>query len=332
MADDQRADRLDAVIDALLAGGDATAALRDAGLAPLARVAADLRHCPDRDFTARLRARLQGRTSMTTELASSPARPAEAGHDVGGVREGFTTVTPYIWVPDRGLADFLVRVFDAVETSVRDNPGHGIHRELRIGNSMVMIGETGDQKSALSRPAAFHVFVADVDATFARAIAAGGTAIGGASVGDPADRPYGERSAFVSDAYGNHWYIATPLGPQSVGHALRSVTPFLHAPALEVYLQFLTQAFGAVEEMRSEEGGVLRYARVRVGDAALEFGPAPTMPGAFFLYVTDPDAVYQQALAAGATSLSAPADRAPGGRIAFVEDPIGNHWYIARPA
>ena len=37
-------------------------------------------------------------------------------------REGFTTVTPYIWVPDRGLADFLMRVFDAVETSVTDNP------------------------------------------------------------------------------------------------------------------------------------------------------------------------------------------------------------------
>ena len=45
-----------------------------------------------------------------------------------------TTVTPYIWVPDRGLADFLIRVFDAVETNVMDNPGHGIHRELRIGN------------------------------------------------------------------------------------------------------------------------------------------------------------------------------------------------------
>ncbi|HVH25694.1 MAG TPA: hypothetical protein VM818_03005 [Vicinamibacterales bacterium] len=55
------------------------------------------------------------------------------------VREGFTTVTPYIWVPDRGLADFLVRTFDAVETGVGEIPGQGVHRELRIGNSMVMI-------------------------------------------------------------------------------------------------------------------------------------------------------------------------------------------------
>ena len=193
---------------------------------------------------------------------------------------------------------------------------------------MVMIGETGIQKSGLSRPVAFHVFVDDADATFARAIAAGGT-----SMGDPEDRPYGERSGFVRDAYGNHWYISTPLGPQSVGHALRTVTPFLHAPELAAYMSFLTRAFGAVETMRHEEpAGVLRYTQMRLGDAALEFGPAPTMPGAFFLYVADPDAAYAQAINAGATPLAAPAERAPGGRIGFVEDPIGNHWYIARPA
>ena len=66
------------------------------------------------------------------------------------IRAGFTTVTPYVWVKDRGLADFVQRVFDAVETSVVDNPGHGIHRELRIGSSMLMIGETGQESSATS--------------------------------------------------------------------------------------------------------------------------------------------------------------------------------------
>ena len=59
-------------------------------------------------------------------------------------------------------------------------------------------------------------------------------------------------------------------------------------------------------------------------------GPADPMPGAYFLYVDDADAVYEQALVAGATSLSAPADRPTGDRISFVEDPLGNHWYIAR--
>jgi PhnB protein len=323
MADLPLHDRLDDVIDALVARGDATAVLRDPELAPLARVAADLRHYPNREFTARLKAQLERRTTMTTAVASTAGR-VQAGHSI---REGFTTVTPYIWVPDRGLADFLIRVFDAVETSVMDNPGHGIHRELRIGNSMVMLGETGEQKSALSRPVALHIFVDDADATFARALAAGGT-----SLGDPADRPYGERSGFIRDPYGNHWYIATPLGPESLGNALRTVTPYILARDVDAYMAFLTDAFGAVQEARHEASpGYIPYARVRIGDAAVELGTADPMPGAYFLYVANPDAVYDQAIVAGATSLAPPADRPSGGRIGFVEDPIGNHWYIAQP-
>ena len=317
MADQTLGDRLDAVIDALITRGDASGSLRDQELAPLARVAADLRHYPNRDFTARLRALLERRTTMATALAPAAAHQ---------IRPGFTAVTPYIWVPDRGLADFLIRVFDAVETNVMDNPGHGIHRELRIDNSMVMIGETGDQKSMLSRPVALHIFVDDADASFARALAAGAT-----SLGDPEDRPYGERSGFIRDPYGNHWYIAHPLGAESLGSHLRTVTPYLHAHDVRGYIEFLVRAFGAVEEVVVDHGGGIPYARARIGDAAIEFGSADPMPGAYFLYVADPDAAYEQALAAGATSLAPPADR-PSGRIAFVEDPVGNHWYIARPA
>ena len=171
MADQQLSDRLNEVIDTLVARGDASAALRDTELAPLARVAADLRHYAGREFTARLRARLERRTMMTTAVDN----PAKAG--LYAVREGFTTVTPYVWVPDRGFADFLIRTFDAVETRVADNRGHGIHREMRIGNSMIMIGESG-RTDVPQRSVAFHVFVDDVDATFARALAAGATSLG----------------------------------------------------------------------------------------------------------------------------------------------------------
>jgi uncharacterized glyoxalase superfamily protein PhnB len=315
MADQPLPDRLDEVIDALVARGDASAALSDPELAPLARVAADLRHYPRRGFTARLRTQLERRTRMTaTTLAP-------------GIREGFTAVTPYIWVSDRGMADFLIRAFGAVETGVGEIPGHGIHRELRIGSSMVMIGESG-QAEQPARASAFHIFVDDADATFARALAAGAT-----SLGEPADRPYGERSGFLRDPYGNNWFIAMPLGPQSFGHALRTVTPYLHARDVDGYMQFLTRAFGAVQEERHEASpGYIPYARMRIGDAAIEFGTHDPTPGSYFLSVADPDAVYEQALAAGAKSLSAPADRPGGDRIGFVEDPVGNHWYIARPA
>jgi PhnB protein len=242
------------------------------------------------------------------------------------VRAGFTAVTPYLWVPDRGLADFLVRAFDAVETHVAEGGRHGMHRELRVGNSMLMLGEGA--AGMPGRPMTFHVFVDDVDAVYAKALAAGGE-----SLGEPADRPYGERTGFIKDAYGNRWYIASPLGPESFGHALRSLTPFVHSRDVRAYLDFLARAFGATTEVVHElPDGVVPYARARVGDAAVEFGTAEPMPGAFCLYAADPDAVYEQAVAAGATSLAPPADRPSGDRMAFVEDAVGNQWYITRPA
>jgi len=312
-------DRLDQTVTAILTRGDATAALRDPDLAPLARLAADLRHYPSPDFKARLRASLQ-RTAATSSVMVCPQ-----------VREGFTTITPYVTVREPGFLDFLTRVFGAVETLQTRGTAGGIHREVRVGNSMIMIGEAPPHGAVPSRPVEFHVYVEDVDAAFQRAIAAGAT-----SLGEPADRPYGERAGFVRDAFGNHWFIATHLGASYVPEGLRTVTPYLHAEAAASYVAFLKHAFGAVEESRHDApGGRLLHARLRIGNAAIELGeagdPAPSMPGDFYLYVDDADAVYEQALAAGATSLWPPADQQYGDRVAAVKDSIGNHWFIARP-
>jgi PhnB protein len=185
-------DRLDETVDAIVRRGNATAALRDSELASLARVAADLRHYPSPDFKARLRAQLERRTTM------------RAASTTTAVREGFTTVTPYIRVREAGLVDFLAQVFDAQETFSGRGGGGGMHREVRIGDSMLMIGEggTGAGGAVPIRPVAFHIFVKDVDATFKRAIAAGAI-----SLDEPADRHYGERAGFVGDPFGNRWYI-----------------------------------------------------------------------------------------------------------------------------
>jgi uncharacterized glyoxalase superfamily protein PhnB len=317
MAEHSLADRLDGTIDALVTRADATAALRDPALAPLARVAADLRHLPSPDFKARLRAQLERRTNMTAAIATATA-----------IREGFTTVTPYIRVREAGLVDFLARVFDAQETFSGRGSGGGMHREVRIGDSMIMIGE-GDLGAGgvmPIRPVAFHVFVKDVDATFKRAIAGGAIPLG-----EPADRHYGERAGFVRDPFENHWYIATALGPQSLASALRTVTPVLLLKGAAEYVEFLRRALGAVEEMRAAgPSGELRYVRLRVGDAAIELGEADPMPGSFMLYVGDPDASYHQALAAGATSLVPLSDQ-PYGRMGGVEDAVGNQWFFSRP-
>jgi PhnB protein len=316
MAERALTDRLDEIVDVILARGDATAALRDPELAPLARVAVDLRHCPSREFKARLRAQLERRTTMTAVSTTT------------AVREGFTAVTPYIRVSEAGLVEFLAQVFDAQETFSGGGGGGGMHREVRIGDSMLMIGEGGAGASGVMpiRPVAFHVFVKDVDATFKRAIVAGAT-----SLGEPADRHYGERAGFVSDPFGNHWYIATALGPQSLASALRTVTPVLHLKGAAEYVEFLKGALGAVEEMRAAEpSGELRYGRVRVGDAAIELGEGDPMPGSFMLYVADPDTMYTHAIAAGATSIM-PLSNQPYGRVGGVQDAVGNQWFFSRP-
>jgi PhnB protein len=111
------------------------------------------------------------------------------------------------------------------------------------------------------------------------------------------------------------------------------VTPFLHSRDVRGYIDFLVRAFGASEEaVHALPGGVIPYARARIGDAAIELGTADPMRGAFCLYVADPDMAYEQAIAAGAKALSPAADQPSGVRMAFVEDPLGNHWYITRPA
>src|SRR6478672_2674544 len=146
MAERPLPDRLDETIGVILDRRDATAALRDDAVAPLARIALELRHYPDADFKARLRTLLRGRTTMTTAVETA-------------VRTGFSTVTPYLRVPEEGLVDFLIRVFDAQETMSGRGGGGGMHREVRIGDSMVMIGEGGGGAVMPVRPMAFHVFV-----------------------------------------------------------------------------------------------------------------------------------------------------------------------------
>jgi uncharacterized glyoxalase superfamily protein PhnB len=316
VADETLVERLDETIDAILARRDATAALRDADLAPLARIAVDLRQVPTAAFKQRLRVNLERRAKMAQAVLTE-------------TREGFTTVTPYLHAPGPGLVDFLAQVFDAEETFSVAGSGGGMHREVRIGHSMLMIGEGGPARVMPMRPAAFHVYVTDVEAAYQRALAAGAE-----SMGAPEDRPYGERACFVKDPFGNHWYIATAFGDSYVAEEHRIVTPFLHVTQGVAFIDFLTRAFGASEDFRHEApAGVVRHARVRIGNALIEMGESEDvapMSSSFYLYVGDADALYDQAVAAGARPIAPPADRPYGDRVGTVEDTLGNLWHIAR--
>ena len=114
----------------------------------------------------------------------------------------------------------------------------------------------------------------------------------------------------------------------------RTVTPYLIVRGVPRLLDFLQQAFGATELIRAPRpDGSIMHAEVAIGDSRVMMGEAsvsaPPMPGSVHLYVVDTDALYHLALQAGATSLREPSDQFYGDRMAGVQDPVGNHWWIA---
>ncbi len=122
------------------------------------------------------------------------------------IREGFHTVTPYLMVREAAkLIDFVKEAFAATELFRGTGSAGGIHAEVRIGDSMVMIGGAGTWNGE-PMPAAIYLYMDDVDAVYKRALQAGA-----ASLSEPADQPYGDRVAGVKDPFGNVWYIATHI-------------------------------------------------------------------------------------------------------------------------
>lgn len=247
------------------------------------------------------------------------------------IPRGFHTLSPYLIAQDAdGLINFLKQTFGAEETSRAIGSAGGIHAELRLGDSMLMLGGGGPGLAwrGDSQPMAFHVYVEDTDAVCQRALEAGAV-----TIQPPADQAYGERSGSVKDRAGNYWYIATSKGDRYIPEGLHTVTPYLHPLRAEPLIGFLKRAFGAEElEKYASPDGVVHHAKIKIGDSTLEMGeahgPYQPMPSMFFLYVPNVDATHQRAVNAGATSISEPADQPHGERRAGVKDVFGNQWYI----
>ncbi len=251
---------------------------------------------------------------------------------VDPVPRGFRMVSPYLVAEDGpALLDFASKAFGAEELFRTATPRGGVHGEVRIGDSMLMIGGgvPGQNFPGSLHPNALHVYVEDADAAFKQALAAGAT-----SIDAPRDQDYGERSATVKDAAGNFWYIATHKGESYVPKGLHSVNVYLHPRRAEPLIAFLKRAFGAQEVAKyASPDGVVHHAQIRIGDSVVEMGEAhdkyESMPAMFYLYVPNVDAVYRQTVAAGATSFQEPTDQPYGDRQAGVRDAFGNTWYIA---
>lgn len=122
--------------------------------------------------------------------------------------EGYSSVSPYLVVEGaQGVIDFLKQAFGASQLRRYDMPdGSIMHAEVRIDDTVIMIADGGGEWPAF--PSWLHVYVRDVDATYRRALNAGGEAVQEPQQkeGDP------DRRGGVNDPGGNTWWIATQVG------------------------------------------------------------------------------------------------------------------------
>jgi PhnB protein len=137
---------------------------------------------------------------------SNPAKP---------IPDGYHSLQPYLIVRDAAKAlEFYQTVFSATEVVRMTMPGGDqiMHAELRIGDSILMLSEEAPNWNVHSpvkyggSPVSLLLYVADVDAQFARATAAGCTPIA-----PPMDMFWGDRYCKFTDPFGHVWAVATHI-------------------------------------------------------------------------------------------------------------------------
>jgi PhnB protein len=128
------------------------------------------------------------------------------------IPEGYHSVTPYLIFS--GASDaiaFYKKALGAEEILRMDGPSGRIdHAEISIGDSRIMLADEHAEIQALSprtiggSPVTIHLYVEDVDAAIAGAVAAGAKLIR-----PVADQFYGDRTGGIEDPFGYRWFIAT---------------------------------------------------------------------------------------------------------------------------
>ncbi len=120
------------------------------------------------------------------------------------IPDGYHTVTPYLTVADaEAQIDFLKRAFGAEEKYRHsDDKGRVMHAEVRVGDSVGMIGPAREPWAP--KAANLYLYVEDVDAVYKRAVSAGGK-----SIREPTNQFYGDRTGGVEDSQGNSWWMGT---------------------------------------------------------------------------------------------------------------------------
>lgn len=120
------------------------------------------------------------------------------------IPEGYKAVNPYFVIENpETLVEFALKVFDAEMTeSIEDENGRISHAEIKIGDSIIMMGRRTESNTPYT--GMMYVYVENVDETYKKALDAGAQ-----SVMEPVDMYYGDRNGGVIDTTGITWWIAT---------------------------------------------------------------------------------------------------------------------------
>ncbi len=142
-------------------------------------------------------------TAPSCQLALTKTKP---------IPDGYQTITPYLIVNGAADAiDFYKRIFGATERMRMSAPQDRVgHAELLIGVSLIMLADEFPEMDARGpktiggSPVMLHLYVEDVDAVVASAVAAG------AKLSQAVETKfYGDRSGSLVDPWGHVWHIAT---------------------------------------------------------------------------------------------------------------------------
>ena len=133
---------------------------------------------------------------------------------VHGVPEGSSILIPRLFCGDPAAeVTFCVETFEAAVLTERPGPdGRLVHALLTIGPAMLMVEAEWPQMTNRapspdgSSPVAIFVYVGDVDAAAARAVARGARVLS-----PPANQFWGDRTAWILDPAGHVWTVATRI-------------------------------------------------------------------------------------------------------------------------
>lgn len=127
------------------------------------------------------------------------------------IPDGFHTATPYLIVRDAAAAlEFYKKAFGATATEcLREPSGKVMHAALKVGDSMIMIGQHQEVEARTSKAlprVSIHLYVTDSDAVARQTIAAGAK-----ELYPVRDQFYGNREGGVEDPFGIVWWVSTHM-------------------------------------------------------------------------------------------------------------------------